>query len=311
MKDGKSSGDANATLFIIIPIIFVILGLWFFPHPISEEVGYLLTMPLFGSLAILAIGFILRKQKITHKLKIAGWMLLAFYWSTQPNTLYFGEDHDFVNAFLCIVGVFILCYVAYHEWLSIKRNEEVACLNWFAGVVSIAGLIYFIAELTPLAPWLINVVAAHSAWLLNLFTGVAEVQQGSNIYYNGSFAVHIIFACTAVQSMVIFVGMILPLKNVGLKRKMYGLLVTVLPIYLLNMVRNAGIAYLLAEDVTSFYVAHNILGKGGSLLALIVLLFVVIKVIPEVFDEILALTDLSKRNGPLEKWMKKIIGRKT
>ena len=105
--------------------------------------------------------------------------------------------------------------------------------------------------------------------------------------------------------------MILPLKNVGLKRKMYGLLVTVLPIYLLNMVRNAGIAYLLAEDVTSFYVAHNILGKGGSLLALIVLLFVVIKVIPEVFDEILALTDLSKRNGPLEKGMKKIIGRKT
>jgi len=309
MENDKSSENIVALLFIIIPIIFVILGLWFFPYPISEEIRLLLTIPLFGSLAILAIGFILRKQKITHKLKIVGWIILAFYWSTQPNTLYLGEDRDFVNAFLCIVGVFILFYVAYHEWLSIKRNEEVECLNWFAGVASIAGLIYFIVELTPLADWLINVVAAHSGWLLNLFTGIVESQR-EGIYYNGMRIVSIIFACTAVQSMVIFVGMILPLQNVGLKKKMYGLLVTVLPIYFLNMVRNAGITYLLAEDVTSFYVAHNIIGKGGSLLALIVLLFVVIKVIPEVFDEIISLSDLSKRNGPLEKGIKKIIRRK-
>jgi len=310
MENSKSSGNIVASLFIIIPIIFVILGLWFFPYPISEEVRELLPIPLFGSLAILAIGFIFRKQKITHKIKIIGWIILAFYWSTQPNTLYFGEDHDFVNALLCIAGVFILCYVAYHEWLTIKRNEEIECLNWFAGVASIAGLIYFIVELTPLATWLIDVVAAHSAWLLNLFTGTVEVY-GPNIYYNDSFAVNIIFACTAVQSMVIFVGMIIPLQNVGMKKKIYGLLITVLPIYFLNMTRNAGIAYLLAEDITSFYVAHNIIGKGGSLLALVILLFVVIKVVPEVFDEILALSDLSKRNGPLEKGIKRIIGRKT
>lgn len=310
MVNNKSSGNIVASLFIIIPIIFVIVGLWFFQYPASEEVKGILPVPLFGSLALLFIGFILRKQKIAHTIRIVGWLILAFYWSTQPNTLYFGEEEDFVNAFLCIVGVFILCYIAYHEWLSIKRNEEIECLNWFTGVASIAGLIYFIMELTPLAPWLINVVAAHSTWLLNLFTGVAEVQ-GPNIYYDGAFAVNIIFACTAVQSMVIFVGMILPLQNVSMKKKIYGLLVTVIPIYLLNMVRNAGIAYLLAEDVTSFYVAHNIIGKGGSLLALVVLLFIIIKVIPEVFDRILELTDLSKRNGPLEKAIKKAIGRKT
>ena len=143
-----------------------------------------------------------------------------------------------------------------------------------------------------------------------MFTGVVETQE-EGVYYNGMRIVNIIFACTAVQSMVIFVGMILPLQNVGMKKKIYGLLVTVLPIYFLNMVRNAGITYLLAEDVTSFYVAHNIIGKGGSLLALVVLLFVVIKVVPEIFDEILALSDLSKRNGPLEKGIKRIIGRKT
>lgn len=310
MENSKSSGNIVVSLFIIIPIIFVILGLWFFPYPISEEVRELLPIPLFGSLILLAIGFLFKKQEITHKLKIAGWIILAFYWSTQPNTLYFGEDHDFVNAFLCIAGVFILCYMAYHEWLSIKRNEEIECLNWFAGVASIAGFIYFIVELTPLAPWLIDVVAAHSGWLLNLFTGTVEVY-GPNIYYNDAFAVNIIFACTAVQSMVIFVGMILPLQNVGMKKKIYGLLVTVLPIYFLNMARNAIIAYLLAEDATSFYVAHNIIGKGGSLLALVILLFIVIRVVPEIFDEILALTDLSKRNGPLEKAIKKAIGRKT
>ena len=66
----------------------------------------------------------------------------------------------------------------------------------------------------------------------------------------------------------------------------------------------------MGEKITSFYIAHNIIGKGGSLLALIILLFIVIKIVPELFDEIICLTDLPKRNGPLEKYFKKLIGEK-
>jgi len=307
-RDSNSEGNI-AWLFLIVPTIFVIVGLLFFSITVSEEFRVPLSIPLFGSLFLLGIGFFIKGEKIASKIKVAGWIIFAFFWSTKINELYFGVDGDIVNAFLCVSGIYVLFYMAYHEWLSLKRKEQVECLNWFAGVASLAGFIYFVVELTPLAPWMIDTVAAHSGWLLNLFVGTVEVY-GPKICIGGVFAVNIIFACTAMQSMVIFVGMILPLKKVSLNKKFYGLLATIVPIYFLNMIRNGLIAYLLAEDITSFYIAHNIIGKGGSLIALVVLLLVVIKIVPEVFDEIICLTDLYKRNGPLERFIGKSFGRK-
>jgi archaeosortase A (PGF-CTERM-specific) len=300
--------DNTSLLFLVIPTILVITGIIFFQHPLEEEIKLLLPMPLFGSLILLGIGGFLRKENLASKLKMTGWMIFGFYWSTQPNTLYYGEEGDIVNACICIIGVFVLFYMAYHEWLSVKRKEYVECLNWIAGASSLAGFIYFIFELTPLALWLRGVVAAQSGWLLNIFTGGVTVD-GLFISYDGA-VIYIIFACTAVQSMVIFVGMILPLKNVGIKRRIIGLLVTVLPVYFLNLVRNALIVYLVSIKGNDFFpTAHNVIGKGGSLLALIILLFIVIKIVPEVFDEITSLTELPKRNGPIEKVITKYVWR--
>ena len=308
MEREKYSEGAIASIFIIIPTAFIIIGLLFFPFPINEEMKALLPIPLFAGLILLGLGSFLKKEGITNKLKIAGWGVFAFYWSTQPNTLYFGEGEDFVNAFLCIAGVYVFFYLAYHEWLSMRRKESIGCLNWIAGASAIAGFIYFVIEFTPLAPWLIETVAAQSGWLLNIFTGDVTVD---SVWINyGSADIRIIFACTAVQSMVIFVGMILPLTKGDIKRKFYGLLVTVVPIYFLNLIRNALVAYLLGNNITDFYMAHNVIGKGGSLIALVILLFIVIKIVPEVFDEIICLTDLPKRNGPMENFIKKTVWRK-
>ena len=190
-----------------------------------------------------------------------------------------------------------------------RRKESIGCLNWIACASAIAGFIYFVIELTPLAPWLIETVAVQSGWLLNIFIGNVSVQ-GVDIFYEGSYVVSIIFACTAVQSMVIFVGMILPLPKVNFRRKIYGLLVTIVPIYFLNLIRNALIANIIKDDPDLFFMAHNVIGKGGSLLALVILLFIVIKIVPEVFDEIISLTDLPKRNGPMENFIKKTVWRK-
>jgi exosortase/archaeosortase family protein len=107
--------------------------------------------------------------------------------------------------------------------------------------------------------------------------------------------------------MVIFVGMILPLPKVEIKRKIYGLLLTILPVYVLNVMRNSLVIYLVGNDITDFSIAHNIIAKAGALISLIVLLFIVIKIIPEIFDEITSLTELPKRNGPIEKNFKKYI----
>jgi len=308
MEREKYSESAIASIFFIIPTAFIIIGLLFFPFPINEEIKALLPIPLFAGLILLGLGSFLNKEGIKNKLKIAGWGVFASYWSIQPNTLYFGEGEDIVNAFLCIAGVYVLFYFAYREWLSMKRNANIGCLNWIASASAIAGFIYFIIELTPLGSWLIETVAVQSGWLLNAFIGNVNVQ-GAGIYYEGSVTVNIIFACTAVQSMVIFVGMIIPLTKVTIKRKIYGLLITVVPIYFLNLIRNALIAYLVKDNSDLFFMAHNVIGKGGSLLALVILLFIVTKIVPEVFDEILDLTELPKKNGPLEDFIKKTVWR--
>jgi len=308
MEREKYTEGVIASLFIIIPTVFIIIGLLFFPFPIKEEMKTLLPIPLFVGLILLGTGFLLKREGVSNKLKIIGWGVFAFYWSTLPNTLYFGEGNDLVNAFLCISGVYVLFYLAYHEWISMRRKEILGCLNWIAGASAIAGIIYFVIELTPLAPWLIETVAIHSGWLLNIFIGNVSVRN-VGIFYNGSQVVRIIFACTAVQSMVIFIGMILPLAKVDFKRKIYGIIITIVPIYFLNLMRNALITYLVKDDPNLFFMAHNVIGKGGSLLALIVLLFIVTKIVPEIFNEIIDLTDLYKRNGALERFIKKIVWR--
>jgi archaeosortase A (PGF-CTERM-specific) len=304
LKDSKT-----AFLFIIIPIIFLILGYFINPYPPSQIAITIVKIPMFLGLILLAIGFVLKDIKKSSLLKISGWIIFAFYWSTQPTHLYIGEGGDIFNSTVCIIGVFVLFYISYHEWLSIKRNESISCLDWIAGASCIAGIIYFGIENSALADFLIKVVASHSTIALDLIIGNAELQ-GTNIFLDGEYAVSIIFACTGIQSMVIFVGMLGALPKVDWKKKTIGILVTVIPIYILNFLRNAMVAYLTGKNITDFNMAHNILAKSGALIVLIVLLFIIIKIVPEVFDEIFCLTDLYKRNGPLEKTFKKIWSKK-
>jgi len=200
--------------------------------------------------------------------------------------------------------------MAYHEWLSIQRKNHPRCLNWIAGGTFFAGIIYFTID-TSIFPilknGLIELVAAQSTGLLNFF-GMEASRQGSVILYNG-LPITIIFACTAIQSMVLFIGMIGALQGINLKRRLAALAVTVIPIYFLNLIRNAGVVYMVGANLTSFEMAHNIIAKAGSLIALIALLFLTFKIVPELYDEILGIFDLIKRNGPVENFFSAFLGK--
>ena len=299
----------QASLFVLAPTILALLGVFFFQYPLQDWVVTILPLPLFLGLGLLIIGSFIKESSLSKKLRIIGWISFSAYWATQPNTLYYAEQQDIFNAALCIIGIYVLFYLAYHDWLSMKRDKTINGLRWIAGASALAGLIYFIIDLTPIAELLINSVAVQSAVLLDTFTGGVRVDAPLIFYQQAN--IRIIFACTAVQSMVLFVGMILPLPTVDRKRKLYALLITVVPIYFLNLIRNAGITYLVGIYGDSFFsIAHNYIGKGGSLLALIILLFIVAKIVPELFDEILSLIDLPKENGPIEQFIQKHLWRK-
>jgi len=318
MVEHKYTEEQNiAFLFIIIPALMLFIGYFINPYPASDSLlTSLLQIPLFLGLILLLIGFILRNSSYSGWLKISGWIVFGFYWATQPAHLYFGEGNDIFNAVLCILGVFVLFYIAYHEWLSIKRNENISCLNWIAGASALAGIIYFGIERIAIAPWNINIkewliehVTEESTWLLDKIIGNATVN-GANISLDGTYVVTIIFACTAIQAMVIFVGMIGALPKISIKRRAIGLIITVLPVFILNLFRNAMVAFLVGKDITDFFWAHNVLSKVGALISLIVLLLITIKIIPEILDEIFCLIDLHKREGPIERMIIRILGKK-
>jgi len=301
----------TAVLFLIVPTVMLIVGYFIFPFPASDVALALVQIPMFLGLILLGVGFFIKKQGLNNVFKILGWGVFAFYWATQPATMYLSEGGDVFNSVVCIIGVYVLFYIAYHEWLSLVRKEDVSCLNWIAGASFIAGIIYFTVERSFIAEWLIDIVAHHSAWALDTIIGNAHVIPGTvNIWHNGMYAVTIIFACTAIQSMVIFVGMIGVVPRVDVKRKAICLTITLVPIYILNVLRNALVVFLVGNNITDFNMAHNVISKIGALVALIVLLLIVIRIIPEIFDEIICLTNLYKRNGPLEKAVGKVFGSK-
>jgi len=297
--------------YFLIPTVMLIVGYILFPYPPSSFARQMSFIPLFLGLIFLGIGFFYPKKRIASWWKILGWGLFTFFWATMPSFLYFSEGGDVFNAVVCIIGVYVLLYVAYHEWLSIVRNESVSCLNWIAGGTFLAGIIYFTIEngiIPGLSDWLIETVAAQTADMLHLF-GVNVTRTQDLLIYN-NVPVTIIFACTAIQSIVLFVGMIGTLPRVSPKRKALGLLLTVVPIYFLNLIRNAGVVYMVGSGMTSFEMAHNVIGKTGSLLALIVLLFITFKIVPELYDEIIGIIDLPKRKGPLELFLRRLLGKK-
>ena len=297
-------------LFFLIPTIMLIVGYLFAPYPQTEFLKQLLTIPVFLGLILLGIGYFLKDKERGSSLKIAGWIAFSSFWATAPSSLYFSEGGDVFNAAVCIIGIYILIYMAYHEWLSIQRKNHPLCLNWIAGGTFFAGIIYFAIDSSifpELRTGLIELVATHSTKVLHLF-GVEASRQGSVILYNGIY-INIIFACTAIQSMVLFVGMIGALPKIDLKRRLAALAVTVIPIYFLNLIRNAGVVYMVGADITSFEMAHNIIAKAGSLIALIALLFLTFKIVPELYNEILCIFDLPKRKGPVENFFAKFLGK--
>jgi archaeosortase A (PGF-CTERM-specific) len=297
--------------FFLIPTAMLIVGYVLFPYPPSSLARQLSFIPLFLGLIFLGIGFFYTRKNTASVLKIIGWILFTFFWATMPSFLYYSEGGDVFNGAVCVIGVYVLVYMAYHEWLSLKKDNYISCLNWIAGGTFLAGIIYFTIEngiIPGLKEWLIENVAAQTTDVLHLF-GINAMRSQDLIMYN-NIPVTIIFACTAIQSMVLFVGMIGALSHVNLKRKTLGLLVTVVPIYFLNLIRNASVVYMVGSGMVSFEIAHNVIGKTGSLLALIVLLFITFKIVPEMYDEIVGIIDLTKRKGPVELFFGRLLGKK-
>ena len=119
--------------------------------------------------------------------------------------------------------------------------------------------------------------------------------------------VSIVLACTALQSIMVFVGLFAG-TTASLRRKVYASLIVGSVVYVLNLVRNTGIIWFYGQGHASFWIMHDAIGKGGSLLAMVAIAFGVFRYFPEFLQALFGVLDLVERDGPIERFLK--IGRR-
>lgn len=381
---------------------------------ITQGTGLLVAAGITGALAIILLMLGLHRAGKRHETRALGWLVFAAHWALTGMYYFVTGGGDWVNMIFAYAAVFLLGYFAYQELVSRSLGEDNPSLRFTAAAVVIAaGVWYAFMRVEVLSQVLIETVTVHTVWMLELFNHNVAIgtdgQTGfqSAISYPEAFQkriVIIILACTAIQSMMIFVAAALATKDQGLgrmkvfqgpqastgakallflapslvvlafaywliagasvgplehiaaaifvsipivalwgvwvsgsplslnQRRWLVILVTVPIVYILNLTRNTGIIMMWADrwlerttpglvgmysdlsgagtSSAAFSIAHNYIGKGGSLIALVVIAFIVFKILPEVLRALVGLLDLPRRRGPLEQHWRALRGHK-
>jgi archaeosortase A (PGF-CTERM-specific) len=252
--------------------------------------GWLTANVLWLGLALLMASAISGRRALSG----LGWILFGVHWLKQPS--HYLAIGDYFNVGLTLA---VALFSFYLGWIILAKGCRSRSCDWAGSAVAIGGFAYFpFAELAPLRDWLIFETAELTLFLLNAFDVPAAAGGGSVITLYGH-SVEIVLACTAIESMALFAGVVLSVQA-PLKRKMAALLVSVPVIYALNLFRNIFVVVAYGEGwfgENSFYLAHNVIAKAGSAVALFAIAYVVLMLLPELLDMIDELASEIRHGG--------------
>jgi len=265
---------------------------------------------LWFSVVLMVAAILLKKDnKISEMICGAGWLIFGFYWMTLIPSFY--AKGDYTNIILTLL-LFAFCLLiasfaarAFKNEARRNRGTSAEAVAWNAKVnlvfdltkmVAVVCLIYMpFSLIEPLNLFIINSVTQQTVSALNGLGYAAEQISYNTIAYNG-ISVSVILACTAIESIAFFTGLILAVSHVSPKRRTTAFLVTVPCIYLLNLFRNMFIVVAYGDlwfGANSFEIAHHYIGKAGSGVVLIVLAYLMMKLLPGLMDTVLDLWDLA------------------
>ena len=252
--------------------------------------SWLFANVLWIGLALLAASALSGRRAISG----AGWILFSVHWLKQPAHYLAIGDHFNVALTLGVAVVSI-----YLGWLILARGCASRPCDWATSAVAIGGFAYFpFAEIALFREALIGGTAAFTLLLLHALDVPAVAGDGSVITLYGR-SVEIVLACTAIESIALFAGVVLSVRA-PLKRKAVALLATVPVIYALNLLRNVFVVVAYGGGWfgdNSFYIAHHVIAKAGSAVALFAIAYIVFLLLPELLDMIEGLASEMRRGG--------------
>lgn len=229
---------------------------------------------------LLLLASVLSKRSCLAAL---GWAIFGLFWLSQPEK--YLELADYFNVALVIAAGILCLYMASAVY---RKGFSSGAASWASYAAAVCGLLYFpFSELQPLHDGLIAATTLLTALALQSLS-VPVVLSGWNTMTLNGGTVEIILACTAIESVALFSGVILSVRA-PIGRRLAALAFSTVTIYALNIARNGFVlvAYGWAwfgDD--SFYIAHSIIAKAGSAVALVAVSYVVLRILPELLAAI-------------------------
>jgi archaeosortase A (PGF-CTERM-specific) len=232
---------------------------------------------LWISLALLLASAMVKNSRVA----MLGWGFFGFFWLGRIDH-YLAID-DYFNAVLFLAAGIMSFYMA---WVMIDRGFSSQASLWASYAASACGLVYFpFAEFEPLQNWLIGFTTLVTARILQMLSVPVILESWNTMSLNGH-SVQIILACTAIESMALFAGVILSVQA-PLGRRLKALAASTLSIYALNIARNGFVLMAYGWSwfgESSFDVAHNVIAKLGSTAALLAISYLVFMLLPELLS---------------------------
>lgn len=246
---------------------------------------------LWISLSLLLASALTRNGRVAA----LGWSIFAFFWLGQID--HYLNIEDYFNAVLFFATGLLSFYMA---WIMMNRGFSSKACYWVSYAASVCGLIYFpFAEIQSLQVGLIGFTTFLTARILQVLSIPVTLESWNIMSLNGR-SVEIILACTAIESIALFAGVILSVQA-PLGRKLKALTASTLSVYVLNIIRNGFVIMAYGWSWfgdESFDIAHNLIAKLGSALALLAVSYMVFMLLPEllsIIDELAA--EVKPRRG--------------
>ncbi len=268
---------------------------------------------LWTALVFFVVASLLPQKYRSQRLPIGaiGWIVFAIHLGLEP--IHYIEESDFLMALLMVFAA-LLCVIVAHlmvitylqvtkgnttKDLVIRENDLLSLTK----ITALGCLFYFtFAQIQSLNHLIISTVTSHTVWLSNL-VGFPVERIDWNLMTLEGYRVEIILACTAIESIALFMGIILGIRAER-KRKFMAFMVSVPVIYILNLIRNTFVVgafgyqwfgtgpmiinifgqEIYLHDSASFYISHHIIAKIGSGIALFFIAYAVLRLLPEVLD---------------------------
>ena len=289
-------------------------------------------MTMAGALC-LAIEFHSKKSEGRSVYAAVGWVLSGI--SVYLLAEHYVEIEDpvlVIMTSICLPASIVLAYV------EMRGSRLDPTLVWLRGAVAWSVIPYYVVYAIPaLNMGFVEMTGSITVWWLeasgagsySLGPMMVDLAQGGHILtsdWSGSrvilteplgeggfylpmlnssgqpVSIGFILSCSALQSMIVFVGAIVALSDVSWKRKARGLFIAVPTIFVLNAFRNAGIVWLhvsytdwrwLGLDIFEF--AHSYAAKVASLGAMFLMALALFGLLPELHAHVMRILELPFR----------------